>query len=171
MLAQPSLLSLALSLPLIQAAPAKRSNSTTIPGITGDASALAGRTFDYIICGGGMPLPSAKPQRDTCGSYTDPSCSYAIGLTGLTVASRLTEDPNISVAVIEAGEDKHLDPRVYDVRTYGEAFGTELDTNLTSTPVVWQNNTNLQLVAGHMLGGSDSLVSLTCSPRLPSLPC
>ncbi|KAK3075191.1 hypothetical protein LTR53_001722 [Teratosphaeriaceae sp. CCFEE 6253] len=100
-------------------------------GITGDATAVAGHSFDYIICGG--------------------------GLTGLTVASRLTEDPRISVLVIEAGEDRHNDPRVYDIRTYGQAFTTELDWNLTSTPVLWQNDTGLELVAGRMLGGSGSL--------------
>ncbi|KAK4555824.1 hypothetical protein LTR86_007044 [Recurvomyces mirabilis] len=100
-------------------------------GLINDASAVAGKSFDYVICGG--------------------------GLTGLTVASKLTEDPNISVLVIEAGEDRHEDPRINDVRTYGHAFQTELDWNITSTPVVWQNNTGLPLVAGRMLGGSGSL--------------
>ncbi|KAK3674199.1 hypothetical protein LTR78_006046 [Recurvomyces mirabilis] len=100
-------------------------------GLTNDASAVAGESSDYAICGG--------------------------GLTGLTVASKLTEDPNISVLVIEAGEDRHEDPRVNDVRTYGQAFQTELDWNITSAPVVWQNDTSLPLVAGRMLGGSGSL--------------
>ncbi|KAK4895471.1 hypothetical protein LTR27_006535 [Elasticomyces elasticus] len=97
-------------------------------GITDDPTNVVHRTFDYIICGG--------------------------GLTGLTVASRLSEDPDIHVLVIEAGGDDHDDPRVYDVRTYGQAFGTHLDWNITSTPVPWQNNTRLDLVAGRTLGGS-----------------
>ena len=100
-------------------------------GITTNADQVTNGTFDYIICGG--------------------------GLTGLVVASRLSEDPNISVLVIEGGNDDHEDPRVNDVRTYGEAFETELDYNLTSTPVPWQNNTGLLLVAGRTLGGSGSL--------------
>ncbi|KAK5732634.1 hypothetical protein LTR17_010315 [Elasticomyces elasticus] len=91
-------------------------------GITEDPTNVVDRTFDYIICGG--------------------------GLTGLTVASRLSEDPDIHVLVIEAGGDDHNDPRVYDVRTYGQAFDTHLDWNITSTPVPWQNNTRLDLVAG-----------------------
>ncbi|KAI7060023.1 hypothetical protein KC352_g43819, partial [Hortaea werneckii] len=100
-------------------------------GVTTDVNAVADKSFDYVICGG--------------------------GLTGLTVASRLSEDPDISVLVIEAGYDNHNDPRVYDVRTYGEAFESELDWNITSTPVPWQNDTGLLLVAGRTLGGSGSI--------------
>ena len=70
-------------------------------GITTNVDRVANGTFDYIICGG--------------------------GLTGLVVASRLSEDPSISVLVIEGGNDDHEDPRVNDVRTYGEAFETDLD--------------------------------------------
>ena len=100
-------------------------------GIITDASQVVNKTFDYIVCGG--------------------------GLTGLVVASRLSEDPKISVLVIENGNDDHEDPRVNDVRTYGEAFESELDFNLTSTPVPWQNDTGLLLVAGRTLGGSGSI--------------
>lgn len=99
--------------------------------ITALPESLLGESFDYVIAGG--------------------------GLTGLSVASRLTEDPSITVLVIEAGQDNHLDQRVYDVRTYGAAFGSELDHNLTSTPVASQNGSRLQLVAGHTLGGSGSI--------------
>lgn len=100
-------------------------------GIITNASHVANKTFDYIVCGG--------------------------GLTGLVVASRLSEDPEISVLVIENGNDDHEDPRVNDVRTYGAAFESELDFNLTSTPVPWQNDNGLLLVAGRTLGGSGSI--------------
>ncbi|KAM0718641.1 hypothetical protein Q7P37_005712 [Cladosporium fusiforme] len=100
-------------------------------GISTSAATVADKTFDYIVCGG--------------------------GLTGLVVANRLSEDPNISVLVIENGMDNHEDPRVNDVRTYGEAFGSDLDYNLTSTPIREQNNTGLLLVAGKTLGGSGSI--------------
>lgn len=52
----------------------------------------------------------------------------------------------------------HEDPRVSDVRTYGAAFNTtELDHQIHSTPIPWQNNASLLLVAGKTLGGSGSI--------------
>jgi len=35
-------------------------------------------------------------------------------MSGLTIANRLTEDPHITVLVIEAGNDVKDDPRVTD---------------------------------------------------------
>lgn len=113
-----------------QAAPHVRYANTT-QGIVTDAQQVSNKTFDYIVCGG--------------------------GLTGLVVASRLSEDPDVSVLVIEGGQDDHEDPRVNDVRTYGQAFESDLDYNLTSTPIPWQNDTGLLLVAGRTLGGSGSI--------------
>lgn len=34
------------------------------------------------------------------------------GTSGLVLANRLTEDPNTSVLVIEAGENKNKDPKI-----------------------------------------------------------
>lgn len=99
--------------------------------ITNDTSNVAGRSFDYIIAGG--------------------------GLTGLTVASLLSEDEDVSVLVIEQGYDEHTNPLVYDVRNYGVAFGAEFDFDFESVPIPWRNNETLNLVAGKMLGGSGSL--------------
>ncbi len=48
------------------------------------------------------------------------------GLTGMTVAARLAEDPTVTVLVIEVGADNRADSRVYDIYEYGQAFGTEL---------------------------------------------
>lgn len=105
------------------------------------SDSVANKTFDIIIVGG--------------------------GLTGLTVASRLTEDPNVSVLVLEAGNDDHDDPRIYDVRTYSEAFETDLDYNMTSTPIPWRNNETLPMAAGKTLGGSGSIngASWTKGPK------
>ena len=47
---------------------------------------LADGRFDYVVCGGGT--------------------------AGLVVAARLTEDPNVTVGVIEAGKNRMDDPRV-----------------------------------------------------------
>lgn len=50
------------------------------------AQALCATTYDYVIAGGGT--------------------------AGLALAARLTENPKISVAVVEAGEDRSDDPLV-----------------------------------------------------------
>ncbi|KAK4626412.1 Glucose oxidase [Fulvia fulva] len=106
-------------------------NGTTM-GITNSSSTIANQTFDYVIAGG--------------------------GLTGLVVASRLTEDPKVSVLVIEAGHDNHADPRINDVRNYGQSFSSErLDHQIYSTPIESQDGNGLQLVAGKTLGGSGSI--------------
>ena len=74
---------------------------TALASVTSSATAAANRTFDYIVVGG--------------------------GLTGLTVAARLAENPAVTVLVVEAGADNRNDPRVYDIYNYGQAFGSELD--------------------------------------------
>jgi choline dehydrogenase len=70
-------------------------------GVSRNPWDAASKTFDYIVVGG--------------------------GLTGITVAARLAEDPTKSILVIEAGQDNRSDQRVQDIYTYGQAFGSTLD--------------------------------------------
>jgi len=70
-------------------------------GVTTSAAAADGQTFDYIIVGG--------------------------GLTGTTVASRLAEDSNVTVLMIEAGADDRKNSQVYDIYNYGQFFGSKLN--------------------------------------------
>ncbi|KAH0283154.1 glucose oxidase [Aureobasidium namibiae CBS 147.97] len=116
-----------------------------------------------------IPLALATPARASNMSANN-SFDYVVvggGLTGLTVASRLSENPTIRVLVIEDGQDNHNDPRVSDVRTYGQAFESDLDYNMTSTPIPWRNGTKLPMAAGKTLGGSGSIsgASWTKGPR------
>ncbi|PTB70529.1 GMC oxidoreductase [Trichoderma citrinoviride] len=88
--------------------------------------------FDYIIIGGGT--------------------------AGLTVANRLTEDADIRVLVIEAGQDRTKDPLVQIpglvVGMYGKP---EYDWNLRSTPQPGLNNRIINQARGKQLGGSSAL--------------
>jgi choline dehydrogenase len=68
---------------------------------------LTTREFDYVVCGGGT--------------------------AGLVIAARLTEDPNITVAVIEAGgnglgdvmiDAPNLATQLYDKPQYDWAYKT-----------------------------------------------
>ncbi|KAL7822819.1 GMC oxidoreductase [Trichoderma gracile] len=88
--------------------------------------------FDYIIIGGGT--------------------------AGLTVASRLTEDADVNVLVIEAGQDRTNDPLVQIpglvVGMYGKP---EYDWNFSSTPQPGLNNRIINQARGKQLGGSSAL--------------
>ncbi|KAJ7175007.1 hypothetical protein C8R43DRAFT_1084725 [Mycena crocata] len=93
-------------------------------GVTSSADGIDGETYDYVVIGG--------------------------GLAGLTVAGRLTEDPSISVLVVEAGADDRDNPQVYDIYQFGAALGGPLD---------WQYPADSGRVVnqGRTLGGSSSI--------------
>ncbi|CAE6414335.1 unnamed protein product [Rhizoctonia solani] len=85
---------------------------------------VSNQTYDYIVVGG--------------------------GLTGMTVAGRLTENPNVTVLVIEAGRDDRRDPRIYDMLAYAQAFGTDMDWD-------WPVDQGRRIKGGKTLGGSSSI--------------
>lgn len=61
------------------------------------------------------------------------------GTAGLVVASRLSEDADVSVLVIEAGGDKSKDPLVTTPGLMGALYGKdEYDWNFLSVPQVCQ---------------------------------
>ena len=60
---------------------------TTAAEIVSDPAVFATQTYDYLIVGGGT--------------------------AGLTVASRLSEDPKMTVGVIEAGQNLADDPLIF----------------------------------------------------------
>lgn len=51
-------------------------------------------------------------------------------------ASGLTEDPNISVLVLEAGEDHSSDPRITTPALWPSLLGTDVDWGVVSEPQV-----------------------------------
>jgi choline dehydrogenase len=57
------------------------------------------KTYDYVICGGGT--------------------------AGLVLAARLTESPDVSVGVLEAGEYKKDDPQVDTPAAFPTMFGDD----------------------------------------------
>ncbi|KAG7096632.1 hypothetical protein E1B28_004049 [Marasmius oreades] len=92
-------------------------------GVTTNPSLANGQTFDFIVVGG--------------------------GLTGTTVAARLAEAGTYSVLLVEAGRDDRGDSRVYDIYSYGQVFGSDMDWQ-------WQTEHG-NMVGGKTLGGSSSI--------------
>ncbi|KAL4902309.1 hypothetical protein BDW74DRAFT_186871 [Aspergillus multicolor] len=97
------------------------------PDLLSNPLDVANKSFDYIIAGG--------------------------GLTGLTVAAKLTENPNISVLVVERGFYESNDgPIIEDPTKYGEIFGTSADQNYLTVSLI--NNRTELIKSGKGLGGS-----------------
>nr|QLI42895.1 glucose oxidase GoxAh [synthetic construct] len=93
-----------------------------------DPSKVAEHTVDYIIAGG--------------------------GLTGLTAAARLSENPNITVLVIETGfYESERGPIIEDLNTYGDIFGTTVDHAYETVELATNNRTEV-IRSGNGLGGS-----------------
>ncbi|OJJ98428.1 hypothetical protein ASPACDRAFT_1903391 [Aspergillus aculeatus ATCC 16872] len=79
------------------------------------------------------------------------------GTAGLVVASRLSEDPSLSVLVLEAGADMTADPRVNIPIFYAALLGSDADWKFQSSPQPGLNGRVLGLNQGKTLGGSSSL--------------
>ncbi|OGE51772.1 hypothetical protein PENARI_c012G12336 [Penicillium arizonense] len=93
-----------------------------------DPKKVANKTVDYIIAGG--------------------------GLTGLTIATKLTEDPNVKVLVIENGFYESTDGAITeDLNAYGDIFGTNVDHAYEIVPQATNNRTE-NIRSGNGLGGS-----------------
>ncbi|KAJ5193242.1 hypothetical protein N7449_009384 [Penicillium cf. viridicatum] len=93
-----------------------------------DPTKVVGETFDYVIAGG--------------------------GLTGLTVAARLTENPNITVLVIESGfYESNIGPIIENLNHYGDIFTSSVDQAFETIPLAIHNRTEI-IRSGKGLGGS-----------------
>ncbi|KUI67177.1 Glucose oxidase [Cytospora mali] len=79
------------------------------------------------------------------------------GTSGLVVANRLSEDPSVSVLVIERGGSVLNNPNVTDVNGYGYAFGTEIDYAFETAPQAYANNASTTMRAAKALGGTSTI--------------
>lgn len=92
-----------------------------------DPKNVADKKFDYTIAGG--------------------------GLIGLTVAAKLSENLSIEVLVIEKGfYESNTGLMTEDLNRYGEIFGTTVDHNYLTVPLI--NNRTDVIKSGKGLGGS-----------------
>lgn len=90
------------------------------------------RSFDYVIVGGGT--------------------------AGLVLATRLSEDADITVLVLEAGEENLNDPLITKIGQFGQTFGQkEYDWCSMTTPQVNANNAVFPWPRGRILGGSSAV--------------
>ncbi|KAF1994880.1 GMC oxidoreductase [Amniculicola lignicola CBS 123094] len=90
----------------------------------------------------------------------EPSFDYIViggGTAGLVVANRLSENPDISVAIIEAGEDASQDPRVTVPALFGRLFNSELSWGFATVPQEGLNDRLIGHPQGKLVGGSSAI--------------
>ncbi|KAL4923152.1 GMC family oxidoreductase [Aspergillus undulatus] len=88
-------------------------------------------TYDYVIVGGGV--------------------------SGLTVANRLSEDAGLSILVIEAGEFDHNEDSILIPGLAGGVIGTKYDWNLTYVSNPDAGDRSVSIPQGKVVGGSSLL--------------
>ncbi|RPB12805.1 alcohol oxidase [Morchella conica CCBAS932] len=99
-------------------------------------------TYDYIIAGGGT--------------------------AGLAVANRLTEDPKISVLVLEAGIPDQKECAAILQRCLGDTMRSKYDWNVTTEPQMFLSGRPQNLAIGRALGGSSMLNGMMFDRGSPS---
>ncbi|KAF2025507.1 alcohol oxidase [Setomelanomma holmii] len=99
------------------------------------------------------------------------SCSkfdYVIvgaGPAGLLVANRLSANPDVTIAVIEAGDSAYNNPNVTriprSIAEFSPGIGTSVDWSYTSAPQKYTAYRRLQFPAGKALGGTTVINGMT----------
>ncbi len=79
------------------------------------------------------------------------------GTAGLVIAARLSEDPKVTVAVIEPGTDQRDNVAVTATDAFGSAFGTPIDWAYSTVDQPDAGNRALGLHAGKAWGGTSTI--------------
>jgi choline dehydrogenase-like flavoprotein len=106
------------------------------------------------------PAAVAASQHSGNSWTHSPRYDYIIvggGTSGLVVANRLSEDYNVSVAIIEAGGVELYDKNITDTAKYMASFGTAVDWQYKSVPQTYAGNATQVLRAGKAIGGTSDI--------------
>ncbi|KAG6811082.1 hypothetical protein H0H92_009041 [Tricholoma furcatifolium] len=100
--------------------------------ITADVKEVLDKSYDFVVVGGGT--------------------------AGLTLAARLSENPSVTVAVIEAGENTIGEPLISIPASFGQPLGNpRYDWAFMTTKQKYSNDKELLWSRGKGLGGSSCI--------------
>lgn len=107
-------------------------NGTHLPALSLSAEDFLQHSYDFIIVGGGT--------------------------AGLTVAARLTENPDVTVGVLEAGKNKLGDPLIDTPGAFLQLFNNpEYDWAFMTEPQEHNQGKSHHIPRGKLLGGSSGI--------------
>ena len=86
----------------------------------------------------------------------------------LVLATRLTEDPQVQVLVLEAGEDLTADPRVNVPAMWVQLTGSPADWQFKTSPQQALGGREMAFPQGRLLGGSSALNTMLFIPSTKS---
>ncbi|KAK6076685.1 glucose oxidase [Seiridium cupressi] len=121
--------------------------------------------FLNIACLVGSALLVASfATRQSQDSYSDAHFDYVIlggGTAGMVIANRLSENPNNTVLVVEAGTFQYDNPIVKNTTVLGIATNTDVDWQYESVRQIYAANQTIEWSAGKGLGGSSLINGMT----------
>ncbi|KAG8162981.1 hypothetical protein KVR01_007459 [Diaporthe batatas] len=120
--------------------------------------------FLNIACFIGSALAVASSATRSPDSYSDAHFDYVIlggGTAGMVIANRLSENPNNTVLVVEAGTFQYDNPLVTNTTVLGIARNTDVDWQYESAPQIYAANQTIAWSAGKGLGGSSLINGMT----------
>ncbi|KAL4967505.1 GMC family oxidoreductase [Aspergillus stella-maris] len=121
-------------------------------------------TIGTLVLGLGLIAPASAGSQFKGHLIRDssllPTYDYVIvggGVSGLTVANRLSEDADLSILVIEAGEFDKNEDSILIPGLAGGVIGTEYDWNLTYVSNPDAADRSVSIPQGKVVGGSSLL--------------